>query len=53
MKKAQNIPVIITVSRKTGQVIETKRAEVDRESFRRTCQELLKIGRKEREGAER
>ncbi len=48
MKKAQNIPVIITVSRETGRVIDAERAEVDGDNFRKACQELLKKSGKER-----
>lgn len=36
------IPVIVTVSRETGQVIDAQRAEADRESFRKMCQALIR-----------
>ena len=41
------IPVVFTVSRETGQIIETKAEDVSREDFRRICQALTK--RKEAE----
>ena len=42
MKGIPNIPTTITVSRETGKVVEVQRAEVDRESFRETCQIIMK-----------
>ena len=52
MKKIQNIPVAIMVSRETGQVIETSRAEVLAEDFKKICQELMKSGEERKEAEE-
>ena len=52
MKKAQNIPVIITVSRNTGQVIEESRADMPAEDFRKICNELMKSGKERKEAEE-
>lgn len=38
------IPVVVTVSRETGQVIDVQRAEADRESFKKICQALTGRG---------
>ena len=47
----KQIPVVVTVSRKTGQVIDAQRAEADQESFRKICQALIGrgVGKEERE----
>lgn len=41
------IPVIVTVSRETGQVIEAERATVEEKDFRKMCQVLIGRGRGE------
>ena len=41
------IPVVFTVSRETGQIIETKAEDVSREDFRRICRALTHHTREE------
>ena len=53
MKTIQNIPVVITISRETGQVMKESRAEVPAEDFRRICSELMKGGKRDRAGMEK
>ena len=50
MRTITRIPVAITVSRETGQVISAERAEVEEKDFRDICRELIKI-HKEKKGA--
>lgn len=52
MKTIQNIPVVITISRETGQVMKESRAEVPAEDFRRICSELMKSGKERKEAEE-
>ena len=44
----ERIPVTITVSRETGQIVEVKAANVTEDTFRKVCQELMKIGKEEK-----
>ena len=46
--RTNRIPVAITVSRETGQVISAERAEVEEKDFMRICRELMKIHKEEK-----
>lgn len=43
----ERIPVTITVSRETGQIVEVERGNVTKESFRKVCQALIKGGKED------
>ena len=38
----ERIPVTITVSRETGQIVEVEAANVTEDTFRKVCQALMK-----------
>ena len=46
----EKIPVTITVSRETGKVVEVECGNVTEETFRKVCQELMKIGKEDGNG---
>ena len=44
----ERIPVTVTVSRETGQIVGVECSNVTGETFRKVCQELMKIGKEEK-----
>ena len=44
----ERIPVTITVSRETGQIVEVEYGNVTEDTFRKVCQVLMKGGKEER-----
>ena len=50
--KQIKIPVTITISRETGQVVAVESENVTEETFRKICRELMKTDGKERKEAE-
>ena len=45
----EGIPVTITVSRETGQIVEVECSNVTEETFRKMCQVLIKGGKEAEE----
>lgn len=44
-----NIPVIVTVSRETGQVINAEREQINEQEFKKICRALIRPGGGEEE----